>query len=138
MIELFEILILARRVTVPGELQVPIPGDPAAPAFRHQDVARRKLLDGAVDRVWRRNVKKREVRIERLGAPVARHVWILKQRLDLRAEDDADARDFGVVQRLYAEPVAGEKQPAAVRVPHREREHAAEPVHASLAPLFIP
>ena len=41
------------------------------------------------------------------------------------------------VERLDAEPIAHEQQPPPWRVPDRECEHAAEAVHAVVAPLFI-
>ena len=91
----------------------------------------------AVDRVGRRDVEQRQVGVDRVGAPVARDVGILEQRLDLGAEDDAAAGQLGVVERLDAQPVAGEQQPARAGVPHREREHAAEAIDAALAPLFV-
>ena len=56
--------------------------------------------------------------------------------LDLGAEDQAVVAD-GPVERLDAEPVAREQQPPARGVPDGEREHAAEAVHAVVAPLLV-
>ncbi len=58
------------------------------------------------------------------------------QRLQLRAEQQQPARQQRVVQRLDAEPVAGEEERLAIPIPQREREHAAEPLDAVLAPLL--
>ena len=46
-------------------------------------------------------------------------------------------RRDGVVQRLDAEPVAHQQQPAPRLVPEREREHAAKTVNGLLSPLFV-
>ncbi len=43
----------------------------------------------------------------------------------------------GPVERLDAETVADEEQALTFRVPDGEREHAAEIVHAVVAPLFV-
>jgi hypothetical protein len=94
-------------------------------------------VDGAVDRVGRRHVEQRQVRVDRLGPPVARDGRVLEQRLDLGAEDHALARQLGVVERLDAEAVAREQQTAGLRVPDREGEHPPEPIHAALAPLLV-
>ena len=94
------------------------------------------LWIAAVDRVGRRDVEQRQVGVERIGAPFARHLRILEQRLDLGSEHHA-RRELGVVERLDAEAVAGEQQPPRRAVPHREGEHAAEAVDAALAPLLV-
>ena len=59
-----------------------------------------------------------------------------EDRLHLRSEQQR-ARGPGPVERLDAEAIAHEQETALRGVPDREREHAAEPVHALLAPLFI-
>ena len=42
-----------------------------------------------------------------------------------------------VEQRLLAQPVAGDQQPAAPAVPEREGEHAAQPVDAVVAEVLV-
>ena len=85
----------------------------------------------------RRDVQQRQERVDRVGPPLARHVWIFQQRLQLGPEDDAAAGHLGVVERLDAEAVARQHQTPRVRVPQREREHAAEAVHAAFSPLLV-
>src|SRR5205807_450080 len=54
----------------------------------------------------------------------------------LRAEDELPIGQERVIKRLDAEPVAGEEERLAVAVPQRKSEHAAEALHAVLAPLL--
>src|SRR5215468_2250900 len=56
--------------------------------------------------------------------------------LELRGEHEA-AADDRVVERLDAEPVAGNQDEAAPRVPYREGEHAAQPLDAALAEILV-
>ena len=61
---------------------------------------------------------------------------MLEQRLDLRREQEMSVRQQRVMQRLDAQAVAGKEQRLPIAVPQREREHAAEAVHAAFAPGF--
>jgi hypothetical protein len=62
---------------------------------------------------------------------------VREQRLQLGREDQLAVRQNGVLERLDAEPVAGEEQGLLRLIPEREREHAAEVRDAGLAP-FLP
>jgi hypothetical protein len=59
-----------------------------------------------------------------------------QNRLQLGAEKQRAVIEHGVVQRLDAEPVARHEERLTVAVPQRKGEHAAEAVHALLAPLL--
>ena len=59
-----------------------------------------------------------------------------EQRLDLGGEHEL-ARVLDVVEGLLSELVARREQALAPLVPDREREHAAQAVHAGVAPLFV-
>ena len=59
-----------------------------------------------------------------------------ENRLDLGSEDDPIAAPRPV-ERLHAEPIAREEEPAFRRIPDREGEHAAEAGDAVVAPLLV-
>ncbi len=59
------------------------------------------------------------------GIHPAADIRKLEQRVDFRRKGDAAGRS-GMVQRLDAEGIAGEKQPLLHRVVHRKGEHADE------------
>ena len=59
-----------------------------------------------------------------------------QQRLDLGREIER-AVDARMVERLDAEAIARHEQPAPGGIPKREREHAAQLFHATLAPLLV-
>ena len=96
----------------------------------------RQLPDRFEDRARARDVLQRQVRVDRFRAPVARHVGVLEQRLDLRSERDA-VPCRAVVERLDAQSIADEQQAAVRLVPEREREHAAESIDGRVAPLLV-
>ena len=125
-IELLEVVSLAPRILIAGELEIPVAERADRPLLGDEDMRGRELGDVAVDRARRRHIEQRQVLIDGLGAPLARHVRIFEERLQLRAEDHARARQLRVVERLDAEAIAGEDQPARQRVPDGEGEHAAE------------
>ena len=57
-----------------------------------------------------------------------------EQRLELRSEYEVPIGKQRVVQRLHAEPVAGQKQRFPGPIPESECEHAAKSIDACLAP----
>src|SRR5690606_5830159 len=71
-----------------------------------------------------------------LGVELRPHVGVAEQRLDLGGEHEPVAR-LGVVERLDAEPVAGQEQPAPRPVPQREGEHPPQPVDAAVAVVLV-
>ncbi len=68
---------------------------------------------------------------ERLLVDGARLLGVLEQRLDLGREREPAVVD-AVVERLDADAVADEPELAGLRVPERDREHAAELVRQSM------
>ena len=104
--------------------------------FEDEQVPGQQLVDAAEQRLRAGDV----ARAEHLGQH--RLVGLRldqaagEDRLDLRSEEQrvAGARP---VERLDAEAIADQQQPALRRVPDREREHAAEAVHAVVAPLLV-
>ena len=136
-VELFEILCLAAGIAAAAEFEVPVARHADGATFGDQDVPGLELADAAINRRRRRDVQQRQVGIDRRRTPVARHVGIFEQRLQLRAEDHAAAGQFGEVERLDADPIARQHQPPRRRVPDGEGKHAAELLDAALAPLLV-
>ena len=57
------------------------------------------------------------------------------QPLELRGEDDRPVRQLADIERLHAQPVAGEEQGVLIGIVEREGEHAVEPGEAVRPPL---
>ncbi len=136
-VELLEVVFLAAAVLVTRKLQIPVPERADRSLFGHEHMRRRQLRDVTIDRAGRGNVEQRQVGIDRVGTPFARHVRILEERFQLGPEDHARARQLGVVERLDAEAIACEHEPSSDRIPDRKGEHAAEFLHAQLAPFLV-
>ena len=65
---------------------------------------------------------------------------LLKQRekrLHLRCKGESSVRELGVVKRLHAKTVPGEKQALFLSVPDGERPHSVKAVHAFFLPLAV-
>ena len=90
-VQAIEIFVLPSRIAVAGECQVPVPANGCAAVFGNEEMTGGELADVTIDRLRAGHVQEREIRIQRLPAPVFRHVRILEQRLDFRAERDAGA-----------------------------------------------
>ena len=95
------------------------------------------LRDVAVDRQRRRDRVEREVRLERVGVELAREAGRGAAAPSAPRRTTARRRAARVVQRLDAEAVAGEHEPARARVPQRDREHAAQPLDEAGAVLLV-
>ena len=91
----------------------------------------RQLADLPEDRERRRDRVEGEERLERVEIELA-----LRQRVELRGEREL-AADVAVVERLDPEAVAREHEPAARRVPDRDREHPAQPLGEPEPPLLV-
>jgi hypothetical protein len=102
----------------------------------HDPLARAELADLLERRHRIRDVAEREVRRDRLGVELRVHEAARQHALQLRAEDDHVVRER-VVERLDAQPVAHEHTAAALAVPDREREHAAQAVRQRRAVLLV-
>src|SRR5204862_7104776 len=113
---------------------------PVAPAGeratrQRRRVARRQLRDALEDRAPGRRVAEGRVVLERGGVERATHGGVQQQRLGLGGEHEQTVA-MPVVERLLAEAVTRQEEPPPSRVPHREGEHAAQPVDARLAVLL--
>ena len=107
-----------------------------APCSKHERVTRQQLVDALEQRLRAGEIP----RGQQFRQPVLVRAGLdepaREDRLDLRGEEQAVA-GTRPVERLDAEPIAGEQQPPRRRVPDREREHAAEAVDAVVAPLLV-
>jgi hypothetical protein len=119
-----------------GEANVPVPTRDGwrLPAAQKKGMAGRQLVSRAVDRSRIRHVAEREVVFDRRRIDLERQAAMGQQRLQLRAEHELTVAQVGVVKRLDAEAVAREEQRLLALVPDGEREHAAQALHAGLAP----
>ena len=96
--------------------------------------AGRQLLRAGENRAWLGHVAKREVLLDRTRIDLAPKAGVHQQRLEFRSEQQRAVGQHGVEERLHAQPVARHEQRLAIPIVEREREHAAEAIHASLAP----
>src|SRR5579871_2564936 len=85
-------------------------------------------------RAIREEVLKRKVFRQTFRVDPARKIWKCPKPLDLGREQQRTT-DLGVVDRLDAKPIAGDRQSPLRVVPDREREHAVEAQQAVEAPL---
>jgi hypothetical protein len=110
--------------------------DPGGPALAHQQVAGRELARGAEDGQRRRDRVEGQEGLERLGVDGRVEAGGQAQGVELGGEGQR-AAGLGVEQRLDAEAVAGEHEPALGRVPQREGEHAAQALDEARPPLQV-
>src|SRR5208283_3373689 len=82
-----------------------------------------QLLDAGHERAWRDNPSIGEELAQRLRVGPCGYCAGGEDRLLLRSEEQAVRRDR-VVHRLDAEPVAGEHEALAPRVPEGEGKHS--------------
>ncbi len=101
-----------------------------------QRCSRRQFLDPSDDAAGSRHVLVSHEVVERLDIPLQRHPWRHDHRLELRPEDDA-LWPIVDVERLDAQPVAGEEELLAPPIPDGKPEHAVEPSHAVRSPLLV-
>ena len=121
----------------PLSREIPVlPGREAAGVIPLGRVARLELANCAERCRGRRDVPELEIRVERVPVELSMRQADNVECLQLRREPDSpgSGRD---VERLDAEPVAGEEQRLLGRVPDGEREHAAQPLHALRPVLFV-
>ena len=76
-----------------------------------------------------------QVFIDRGRIDVARHAGNFEQALQLAGEEQP-ARLVAIDQRLFAQPIAAEDQPAAVGVPDGDGEHAVQ-MREALRPFVL-
>src|SRR5205823_4017342 len=77
-----------------------------------------------------------EVQGQRVPVDRAVEVWMAAQRVDGGSDHDVAAAQTAIEQRLLADAVTGQHQPALPAVPDREGEHAVDLFQSGLdAPL---
>jgi len=133
----FGVFRLADEATaVDAQLPVALHLDAAAGGVEHEARGRRKFLYARQYGARRGYVFEREILGERVAIDLARHRRMLEERRQRRGEREARAVDV-IVERLLAEAIAREEEPAQARVPQREGEHTVELAHAVGAPLPV-
>src|SRR5215207_11135543 len=94
-----------------------------APILEDQELAGLQLVDSEEPRPGRRHVLEREVGDDCLGIRASINEAACENRTWLAAVDEA-AIHRRPVEGLYAEAVAGKKQPRPPCIPQCDREHA--------------
>src|ERR1700680_786180 len=82
------------------------------------------------------NISQREVLVERFRINFPRNCWDLEERFNFRRERKKSAIRV-VVDRLHAQPVPREQQPAFPAIPDGEGEHAPEMLDSIIPILFV-
>ena len=95
---------------------------------RRRGASRRQLLDAAEHRLRRGHVAELQIRLQRGGIELGREPGQREDRLRFAREDDPLAVVVQV-DRLDAEAVAADEQPAPAGIPEREGEHAVQALH---------
>jgi hypothetical protein len=104
--------------------------------LEHEHVPGRQLAHVAEDRPRAVDGVEREERLERVEIDLAGGAREAAQRLELRREGEVAGR-VAIVERLDAEAVAGEHEPAPRVVPQRDREHPAQALGEAHAVLLV-
>ena len=133
----------APRTTGTGPRQLPIPDQLRLPPatfavwLDHQIMRRRQAADALEGGFRRGDVLEGQILVDGAQVRPAADARPGQKRLDLGAEQQGRT-GRGVIQRLLAEPVARQDQPARAPVPQCQREHAAHPVEDPRAPGVPP
>ncbi len=118
------------------DLRLPVALDPLAVALRDEDRPGREPVDPAKSGPLAGDVLEREIRVECGEVRLAPQTRQLEQRLQLRRERERPVVEPRPDERLLAEPVAREHEPAAWAVPERDREHPLEALDEA-RPVFL-
>jgi hypothetical protein len=105
-------------------------------AFDEQAMARGQFLRVAVDGPGVRHIAQREISLDGARVDLLAQAAMGHQALQLGAEQQPAVLGQRVVQRLHAQAVAGHEKAVAAAVVNHEGEHAAQVVHAILAPVL--
>src|SRR3954471_16668972 len=87
------------------------------------EVRRANLANAFKNRKWSGNVCESEVRINGSGGQLPVATIDAEDRLNFRGEQQAGAVS-AVVQRLFAETIAGQREDAAFFIPQSQSEHS--------------
>ena len=115
---------------------VPVPTYRRDAVLVDEEEPRHQPADSTEERLIRRQVARRQELRERRLVGASLDESALEDRLDLRSEEEP-AADDRPVKGLDAQAIAREQKPPLRRVPDREREHAAEAMHAVVSPLLV-
>ncbi len=135
-----------RRVLVDGlgfrdvaepRARVPVAFQARARRIHVQRMAWRNLADALEQRLRGGQVAERQKDRQSLVIELARHGWILKQRLDLRSEEHT-ASVVVVVQWFDAEMIARQEQASVDAVPERQSKDSVQVRRDVVAPLLVP
>ena len=121
---------------LPAWLEPPVRLHAYGAALGDEQVPGRKLLHPPQPRSAG-HVLEREVRVERGRIDLASQLRQLEQGFQLGGESDRAVRQLGPKERLLPDPVAGEHEPLATRIPEGDREHAREPSDELRAALLV-
>ena len=119
------------------EMEVPVLVLPDRPVFHFQIVARQEFPDAAVDGKGGGNIREEKIGGQAVLVHFPREAGIAEDGFHFRGEIE-HAVFQGVENRLYTQPVPGHEQYPLFPVPQGEGEHAPEPLHTAVSPLFIP
>ena len=95
-----------------------------------------ELLDAVDHRVRRGDVFVGQIFVERKQVNVAADRRMAEQRFQFRSEQKR-RRIQRPIERLFAEPVARQKEPLLRAIPDRKREHAVQFLQHLFAVLFV-
>ena len=132
---MFGVLPVGFVADLAGAVERPVRVDAAAIARRDQPARGRQPLHVGQQRLGRARHHRQVLADHRLVRPSA-HRRMRQQRLRLGGEEE-DAGTVVVIKRLDAQNVARAEQPAARRVPDRQREIAEQPRCALLRPAAV-
>ena len=124
-------------VLIRREAQVPILFDLHFTIAPAQGVAGQQAAHAAKERFCARRRMVRQIVGQRRVVQLRRDGARDDERLDLRGEVERAVRRVRVVERLDAEPVAGDEEFTSILIPDGEGEHAAQEINATRAVLFV-
>src|ERR1700731_4803809 len=119
-----------------GKRQVPVTPDLYAIRIASQAATRWQCINTFKHGVRRWNILQRKELAQTLGVQMNLRRGMLKNRFDLRPEDEPPAR-LREIQRLNSEPIASHEEPPAARVPYGKAKHPAQVLNAILAEILV-
>ncbi len=120
-----------------GRLGAPVTLDALGRSLRDEDVAGSQLVDAADGGPIAGDVLQREIGVDRVEVDLSRDPGEPQERLQLGREGERPVGEPRPQQRLLAEPVPGEHEALAARVPQREREHPVHPLDEQRTALLV-
>ncbi len=129
--------IVQRLAVVGGGLGVPILDKARGlAALDRQCMAGGEFLHALIDRARIANITESEEFLDGTRVDLARKIGVLRQRLQFGPEDEGAIRQERIIERLFAQAIAGEKQRAVLRIPQHKGKLAGKMADAITAPLL--